>query len=948
MPNSINTTLPKKYLDLLERWVLLISASKDIPDFAKYIHEQIANNDDAMLSDYEKIVLKSLLTCKSITRENLYDYYLNYPNIAADEATFLEQTFGISFKVPNHRKIIEPSNNLIKQDEEHAKVREEWFKCNAEIEKALADFNFSKADEIYAKNSNLLVKGDYKRLKRRKAKDYLASIVKVLESHDFLKADELFNKFPELINREDYEKLKTVEVIKYFSTNFNEKGKPFVLDVEQAEAIAAMGKSILVSARAGSGKTRVLSAKILYLLEKEKLNEDEICVLAFNRAVPEEIVKRVTSDVSLNSESEKYSKVEVAKTFHSLAMSLLKVDGKILVKERFTMIKKIVEHLKESDEAFKDMVYKFLKDAPLEVDGRQFNSEEDYRNYLRGLKYQTIKGEEVKSYGEKIIADYLYEHGVDYVYEKFVDLKKISSSNWNYQKEIKALDKKLEPDFYLPEYNLMWEHWAIDENNNKAEDKENFRKKFNSDWDFYHQGMQKKRVFWSKDCINSLSIEDEKYKFVNNIKGLLETNAYFLLKGREHLENIIEEVLTKQGVKLIMRDEAELFNLAWQKAGDRFSKLMEQFINRFQQMYFDDKYSFEINIARDYEDNERLSLFAKLGLTILREYESQLAANKKTDYLEEFNGFSLDFNQLIAKSVNEIQSGNADEAVRKFKWILIDEYQDFSKLFFSLIQAIRNRNPSVHLFCVGDSWQAINRFAGAETKYFDEFEAYFPDCNIKNITTNYRSYNQIIERSNNFMAKCGYKELPAKAFNYKEHKQVEIHAINKTFVNQNSEENEIYYKQFIEPKGPIFYKKISYLCLLVELINGHREKKILILTRNNKLFGLENYWIIDKLKRVLINKYIYRNFEEVEKHISISTMHSSKGMQSDVVIILDVIHGVIPMYHQDADLFQIFGETYSTIIGDQQKLFYVAVTRAKEKLYIVTKEGDESSFLKDY
>ena len=65
------------------------------------------------------------------------------------------------------------------------------------------------------------------------------------------------------------------------------------------------------------------------------------------------------------------------------------------------------------------------------------------------------------------------------------------------------------------------------------------------------------------------------------------------------------------------------------------------------------------------------------------------------------------------------------------------------------------------------------------------------------------------------------------------------------------------------------------------------------------------------------------------------TMHKSKGLEAEVVIILEADEGVIPRTHPDTGLYGVFGETEEIALADQKRLFYVAMTRAKKRLYII-------------
>lgn len=77
---------------------------------------------------------------------------------------------------------------------------------------------------------------------------------------------------------------------------------------------------------------------------------------------------------------------------------------------------------------------------------------------------------------------------------------------------------------------------------------------------------------------------------------------------------------------------------------------------------------------------------------------------------------------MIRKSAELIRSGGWS---RKFRYVLIDEFQDISKARATLIGAIVSRNPDCRLFCVGDDWQSIYQFAGSDSSIFADFESHF-------------------------------------------------------------------------------------------------------------------------------------------------------------------------------------------------------------------------------
>ena len=77
------------------------------------------------------------------------------------------------------------------------------------------------------------------------------------------------------------------------------------------------------------------------------------------------------------------------------------------------------------------------------------------------------------------------------------------------------------------------------------------------------------------------------------------------------------------------------------------------------------------------------------------------------------------------------------------------------------------------------------------------------------------------------------------------------------------------------------------------------------------------------------------------------TLHSAKGLEANVVILLEVDDSIIPCVHPDSSLFKIFGETEKVVIDDQKRLFYVALTRAEDDLYILYNGEKKSDFLND-
>ena len=300
-------------------------------------------------------------------------------------------------------------------------------------------------------------------------------------------------------------------------------------------------------------------------------------------------------------------------------------------------------------------------------------------------------------------------------------------------------------------------------------------------------------------------------------------------------------------------------------------------------------------------DNFESKHFLKLANRIYKEYSECL---EKDNY--------LDFDDLLMEAIETIEKTKGECKVKgiklnDLKYLLIDEYQDFSGLFYDLIQAIRKHNPEIKLFCVGDGHQAINGFAGSDLKYFNNFTEYFDNSGVARLLTNYRSKKEIIDCGNRFM-------LEEKNFNYQDNAGGEVVV---RYVGGNNSVN-------------------GYLKLCAEIIKSNPNKSVAILHRKNE---------INNITLELFYKRLIK-FSNVRNRITISTIHKFKGREAAIVIILQATKKLFPLIHPYNDLFKIFGQSDQDILDEEKRLFYVAITRAKEKLFILTERGGESEYLK--
>lgn len=140
---------------------------------------------------------------------------------------------------------------------------------------------------------------------------------------------------------------------------------------------------------------------------------------------------------------------------------------------------------------------------------------------------------------------------------------------------------------------------------------------------------------------------------------------------------------------------------------------------------------------------------------------------------------------------------------------------------------------------------------------------------------------------------------------------------------------------------------VRYLKTAMELIRANRKaREILILHRNNELnLGSISLEGLGEGLKWGLNKLGVMGTDEFDEKVKLMTMHKSKGLEADVVIILEADEGVIPKMHPDTLLYGIFGETNEVALDDQKRLFYVAMTRAKRRLYIISEGGGFMKYL---
>ena len=692
------------------------------------------------------------------------------------------------------------------------------------------------------------------------------------------------------------------------------------LDDEQARANSRPEDRLLITARAGSGKTRTLCAKAALSIGDEKLNPDQVMILAFNKAAAVTVKKRLHKEGGIADYSN-------ARTFHSLAYQLVKPQKKLLfdaggapsAREQSRFAQRMMERI--LNPAFKDAMVEFFRQELEQIEsiGRDLPPVE-YRIFRRSLEYVTLKGERVKSNGEKFIADFLFEHGIEYRYEK----------PWAWK--VDFLDGSVyKPDFSIVSggRDFILEHWAIDPDNPADA--------VPAHWDTstqaYREQIKAKRRFWE-----------------SHQTELLETHTGLIRSGRVGFEAKLKTILEKQGVICTLLSESEVIRRVFENdfAISRMAELFLQFIQRSKKRAWSvDAVAAQLAASPDIEPRARL--FHELALRAYREYEAMLAEEQ-----------AMDFDDLLMQATKEVRVRGATAGIHlgegrmmplsQLRWVLLDEYQDFSELYFQMLDAILKANSSIRLIAVGDDWQAINAFAGADLRFFSDFGSFFPNSDAVGVTTNYRSDSLVVAAGNRLMAGRGQSAKSSRAslgmirtqnlgdiwLEFRDGDQYQVERDRDRLFLPKREDN--------RGPSPSMLRLAQALKYCVERFLEVPNEKTMILARGGFVYGVELSEFRDRLI-VALCKLSKATTESLEGQISTMTAHGSKGQESHTVIILDATQRQFPKVHPDNLLFVPFGVTPRAVLDEERRLFYVAMTRAEHRLFVLTDKGAESPYL---
>ena len=285
-------------------------------------------------------------------------------------------------------------------------------------------------------------------------------------------------------------------------------------------------------------------------------------------------------------------------------------------------------------------------------------------------------------------------------------------------------------------------------------------------------------------------------------------------------------------------------------------------------------------------------------------------------YIEELANINqIDFTDAILQATDICRSSHPV----KYDYIIVDEFQDISVDRYNFLKVLREGNPPAKLYCVGDDWQSIYRFSGSDMALFNQFSDYFGQTEINKIETTYRFGEPLVSLSSQFIQR---NEAQIKK---------NIHPFNPQVKTE---------LQFCD------YERRDYCNVIGQLVASiPLDKSVFLLGR----YSFDDYYLSFMYKSVKeCNRFFYIIGD---RKIEFLTVHKSKGLEADYVIILQCnkdTYGFPSLVSDDPVLNYVLTKSDQYPYGEERRLFYVAITRAKVKTYILYDRRFPSVFVDEF
>lgn len=367
----------------------------------------------------------------------------------------------------------------------------------------------------------------------------------------------------------------------------------------------------------------------------------------------------------------------------------------------------------------------------------------------------------------------------------------------------------------------------------------------------------------------------------------------------------LRKLLDDAGVPIQEKTDEELYDLVLPK-GSKQEKAFIRLVATFVTLVKSNCKSVKevLKQAKNVEDERSVFIIKNIFLPVYERYVSALRDNNQIDFTDAI---------LQATEICRVSRPVG------YDYIIVDEFQDISVDRYNFLKVLREGNPPAKLYCVGDDWQSIYRFSGSDMALFNQFSEYFGATEINKIETTYRFGEPLVSLSSHFIQRN------------KSQIQKDIHS----FSSEMKTELEFY-----------SYDRHDYCNTIGRLVASiPSDKSIFLLGR----YSFDDYYL----------SFMYQSIKEGNRFfyviggrkIEFLTVHKSKGLEADYVILLQCnkdTYGFPSLVSDDPVLNYVLTKSDQFPYGEERRLFYVAITRAKMKTLVLYDKRFPSVFVDEF
>ena len=658
----------------------------------------------------------------------------------------------------------------------------------------------------------------------------------------------------------------------------------YPLDKQQRRSIVSEENNCLVVSSAGSGKTSSIVGKVRYLIDIKHINP---------QINPQNILLISYTNKAAAELTERMNIAGLrGYTFHKLAIDIIgKATGQkpSICDNTDALFVKIYHKLLEDEDFKKSIVEYFVDYQAQEADWEHRKNER--RQQLSELKEVRLKAQFPDMNGETIYVRSEQEQKICFV---------LSSLGVKFRYEepyehplVDEMHSQYKPDFSIyfeqdgKTKRIYLEHFGVDEH-----------------------GLVP--TWFAKD--KGITYEEANQKYNDGItwkKAAHEKFGTILLTTSSadfhysDIQHTLKASLEKAGVPIQEKTDAELYDMVLppnSKQEKAFIRLVVTFVTLIKSSC---KSIQEIlKQAKNVGDERSTFIIKRIFRPVYEQYIEELK-----------NSNQIDFTDAILQATEICRSSHPV----KYEYIIVDEFQDISVDRYNFLKVLREGNPPAKLYCVGDDWQSIYRFSGSDMALFNQFSDYFGSTEINRIETTYRFGEPLVNLSSQFIQRN------------KAQLKKDIHSFDPQAKTE---------LQFCA------YERRDYCNTIGQLVASiPADKSIFLLGR----YSFDDYYLSFLYKSVKEGNRFY--YFIGDRKIEFLTVHKSKGLEADYVIILQCnkdTYGFPSMVSDDPVLNYVLTKSDQYPYGEERRLFYVAITRAKIKTYVLYDKRFPSVFVDEF